>query len=181
MAIDKVVAPLLRVPVFVGLKPLQIIEIAHQAERIKFQRGGIIIEAGKPGDGAYLIVSGDAEVRPELGSLAQPQPVEPGSLVGELAMLVDHVYGATVIARGRMHCLKITRAAMHEQMRTDPTLAEHFVRLINDRLTQVAAEMRNIDRKLAVREGTAADVSTTGLQAAASIALPYPTATGTRG
>ena len=30
MAIDKLIAPLLRVPLFAGLKPLQITEIARQ-------------------------------------------------------------------------------------------------------------------------------------------------------
>jgi hypothetical protein len=35
MAIDRVVAPLLRVPLFAGLKPLQITEIARQAEKLR--------------------------------------------------------------------------------------------------------------------------------------------------
>src|SRR6185436_8542068 len=54
MAIDRLVAPLLRVPLFAGLKPLQLTELARQAERVKFQRGDVITKAGEPGDGAYL-------------------------------------------------------------------------------------------------------------------------------
>ncbi len=125
MAIDKVIAPLLRVPLFSGLKPLQLTEIARQAERIAFRRGSTITKAGAAGDGAYLIVSGDAVRVPEPRSDVQPMPIEPGSLVGELAMLIDHVYGATVVAEGRVHCLKILRSALHEQMQADPALADH--------------------------------------------------------
>ena len=145
MAIDKLVAPLLRVPLFAGLKPLQLTEIARQAERISFRPGGTITAAGEPGAGAYLIVAGEAV----LVSGDREQALEPGSLVGEIAMLTEHTYGATVMARGRVHALKITRSALHEQMRDDPPLAEHFTRLLAERLTQVAAEMRGIDEMLA--------------------------------
>ena len=61
MAIDRLVAPLLRVPLLAGLKPLQITELARQAERAVFRRGDTITRAGEPADGAYLIVSGMAE------------------------------------------------------------------------------------------------------------------------
>jgi CRP-like cAMP-binding protein len=145
MAIDKLVAPLLRVPLFAGLKPLQLTEIARQAERISFRPGAKITTTGEPGDGAYLIVAGEA-VRV---SGDREQAIEPGSLVGEIAMLTEHIYGATVMARGRVHALKITRSALHEQMRDDPPLAEHFTRLLAERLTQVAAEMHGIDEMLA--------------------------------
>lgn len=144
MAIDKVVAPLLRVPLFAGLKPLQITEIGRQAERISFRPGSTITQAGTQGDGAFLIVSGNA-----MRTDPPPQPVEPGSLVGELAMLTEHAFGATVVAEGRVHALKITRAALHDQMRADQSLADHFTRLLADRLSRVAAEMRSIDQMLA--------------------------------
>ncbi|NJM30699.1 MAG: cyclic nucleotide-binding domain-containing protein [Rhizobiales bacterium] len=148
MAIDKVIAPLLRVPLFAGLRPLQITEIARQAERIAFRRGGVITEAGRPGDGAYLIVSGDAVCKPRPGSAVLPQPVAPGSLVGELAMLVDHVYSATIVAEGRVHCLKLLRAALYAQMEADPALADHLSGALTARLTEVAIEMRRIDSLL---------------------------------
>jgi CRP-like cAMP-binding protein len=145
MAIDKLVAPLLRVPLLTGLKPLQLTEIARQAERITFRPGSTITKAGEAGDGAYLIVSGAAVRVSDDGE----QAIEPGSLVGEIAMLTEHNYGATVMAQGRVLALKIVRSALHEQMREDPRLAEHFSRLLAERLSRVAAEMRGIDEVLA--------------------------------
>jgi CRP-like cAMP-binding protein len=53
MAIDRLVAPLLRVPLLAGLKPLQITELARQAERVVFRRGDTITRAGEPADGAF--------------------------------------------------------------------------------------------------------------------------------
>ncbi|MBX9591358.1 MAG: cyclic nucleotide-binding domain-containing protein [Hyphomonadaceae bacterium] len=149
MAIEHVIAPLLRVPLFADLGPEQLAEIARQAERIAFRRGSTITKAGTPGDGACLIVSGDAVRLPDAGSRAAPQPIEPGSLIGELAMLVEHTYGATVVAQGRVHCLKITRAALHEQMEADPSLADHLLGILTARLTQVAEDMHRLDSVLA--------------------------------
>jgi CRP-like cAMP-binding protein len=149
MLMDKIVLPLLGVPLFQGLKPLQITEIARQAERIRFRRGDVITEAGARGDGAYLIVAGHAERVPGDGTEAGAEPVDPGSLVGELAMLVEHDYRATVVARDRVHCLKITRAAIYSQMLDDPGLAEHLQGQLTTRLRKMAEDLRQIDQLLA--------------------------------
>lgn len=145
MTTDKAVESLLHVPAFAGLKPQQIAEIARHTKRLKFLRGDIITRSGQFGDGAYLIVSGPAEQVIGHGAGAQKQPVEPGSLIGEMAMLIEHVYGSTVIAGDWVYCLKITRSAMHAQMVGDPSLAEHFERRVTDRLLQVMEELRKIE------------------------------------
>jgi CRP-like cAMP-binding protein len=100
---------LLRVPLFAGLKPLQLTELARQAERVKFQRGDVITKAGEPGDGAYLIVSGLAEhvEPPDLEAAAGTHRA--GSLIGEMAMLVEHD-NALDSLRAMRALLKITRA-----------------------------------------------------------------------
>jgi len=149
MGMDKLVAPLLRVPLFVGLRPLQLTELARQAERVKFHRGHVITEAGRSGDAAFLIASGAAGRIEPAGSDGEVEPIEPGSLVGEMAMLVEHVYRATVIACDRVLCLKITRAAVHAQMAEDAALARHFERRIRERLARVAKDLRQIDGVLA--------------------------------
>jgi CRP-like cAMP-binding protein len=147
MPIDTVVAPLLRVPLFAGLEPAQLSQIARHAERIRFRSGGVIIRAGEAGDAAYLIVSGRADRMPDAVSRVR-EPVEPGSLLGEMAMLVEHIYGATVVAADAVRCLKISRTAMHAQMRNDPTLAEHLQQRITQRLLGLAHELRAIDQAI---------------------------------
>ena len=110
MAIDKVIAPLLRVPLFCRLEAAA--ADGDRAPGRAHRLSGAAAPSPKraqPGDGAYLIVSGEAVRMPESRSRAA-EPIEPGSLVGELAMLIDHVYGATVVAEGRVHCLKIMRS-----------------------------------------------------------------------
>jgi CRP-like cAMP-binding protein len=149
MAIDQVLASLLRVPVFSGLKPLQITEMGRRAQRCAFGRGETIIEAGKAGEAAYLVLSGDAALKTGPGRWAALDPVEPGSLLGELAMFVDHTYSVTVVAQGWVDCLKLERYSLHAQMREDPDMADRLAQVIRDRLTRAASQLREVDELLA--------------------------------
>jgi CRP-like cAMP-binding protein len=149
-ASDSFVAPLLRVPVFQDLTERQLIEIARKAERVMFRIGQPVIKAGDAGDGAYLIIVGDAERR-EPGLSVEQSYVETGSLVGEMAMLVDTEYSTTVIAKSAIRALKITRAALYAQMERDPDLAAHFVAKVASRLRAFTEELRRIEAGLDVQ------------------------------
>jgi CRP-like cAMP-binding protein len=155
MAIDALVAPLLKVSLFHGLRPLQISEIARRAERLVFRPGQQIVTAGAEGDCAYVIVSGTAvrTLSPEAGTLAEI--IQPGSLLGEMAMLVETEYSSTIVAETPVRALKLTRASMYQQMATDPALAEHLVAKISSRLKSLAAELRAIDDRLAAEDDQA--------------------------
>lgn len=149
MTVDALVKPLLRLEIFQGLRPLQITEIARRAERIVFRDGQVIVHSGTPGDGAYVVVSGEALCLTRAGARPGPEPIQPGSLIGELAMLIEHDYAITVVARGTVRALKLTREAMHDQMRDDTVLAGHISDKITGRLAMLAAELRKIDGRLA--------------------------------
>jgi CRP-like cAMP-binding protein len=149
MAIDLVLESLRRVPLFAGLTSEQIAEVGRGAQRRAFRKGEVIAAAGEPGDGAYLILLGDAVSRTGRdGARGTTKPVDPGSLVGELAMLVEHNYGTTVVAQGWVDCLKLERSMLHDQMRTDPGIAERIAEAIRGRLTLVAAELQVVDQLL---------------------------------
>jgi CRP/FNR family transcriptional regulator, cyclic AMP receptor protein len=151
MSIDATVALLQRVPIFARLSPAQITEIARVTEQTKFRSGHHIIEAGESGEAAYVLLSGDAE-----RAAAPGQLLPPGSLIGELAMLIDSAYPVTIVAKGRVVCLKITRPAMHGLMLSDPSLAEALSQHITDRLRKAANGLMRIDRLLAKNDAASA-------------------------
>jgi CRP-like cAMP-binding protein len=149
MAVDQIVSALSRVPLFAGLQPLQIAEIGRRARRCAFGRGGFITRAGEPADGAYLILSGEAHCEADAGKRGPPELVAPGSLVGELAMFIEHSYGVTVIAQDWVDCLRLERATLAEQMRRDPDIADRIADVIRGRLALAASELQIVDRLLA--------------------------------
>jgi signal-transduction protein with cAMP-binding, CBS, and nucleotidyltransferase domain len=144
----KLVRPLLDVPLFAGLRPLQITEIARHADRIKFRPGSVIVSAGQALDGAYLIVEGQAEFRTATESWVPPACIEAGSLIGEVAMFVEYTAPSTVAAVERVNCMIFTRAAMLAQMEDEPTVAQHFESIYAERLNLAAVELREIDTLL---------------------------------
>lgn len=149
MAIDALVAPLLKIALFQGLRPLQISEIARRAERIVFRPGQTLVQIDTAADAAYVIVSGIA-VRtqgPDLG--ATPEPIPVGSLIAEMGMLVETEHSSTIVAETPVRALRITREAMFEQMAEDAALADHLVAKITGRLQSLAVELRRIDACLA--------------------------------
>lgn len=150
MSMDAVSAHLVRLEIFNGLKPLQITEIARHAERVVFKPGQLLIEDNRHGDAAIIVVGGEAaRIKAPMSPAEHDEPIEPGSLLGEMAMLIETDYSSTVIARSSVRALRLTRDAMLSMMLEDPTLAEHLVGKVARRLHSIAAELRKIDVVLA--------------------------------
>ena len=163
-------AHLARLEIFQGLEPGQLAAIARTAARIVYKTGQLLIADGEPGDAAVLVINGEAIRTKGQSSSSQQEVVEPGSLLGEMAMLIETDYSSTVVAVGTVRALRIPRAAMLELMLADPSLADHFIMRINGRLKRLAGELRTIDSKLA-------GVLDEAAMAAMPAALPAPEAT----
>jgi CRP-like cAMP-binding protein len=149
MAIDALVKPFLALPLFRGLKPIQLTEIVRCADRIVYQPGEALIEEDQSGDAAIIIISGEAIRLHQSDESSQPEPVIEGSMLGELAMLVETIYTSTVIARSTVRALRITRTDMHALMQQDLSLAEHMTSQITARLKRLALELQSVDDALA--------------------------------
>ena len=146
MSMDAVSAHLVRLEIFHGLKPLQITEIARHAERVVYKPGQALIEDGKAGDAAIIVVGGDAiRTKAPMARTEEEEPIEAGSMLGEMSMLIETDYSSTVVARSTVRALRITRDAMLTVMLEDPSLAEHLVAKVARRLHDIAAELRKID------------------------------------
>lgn len=149
MAIDALVKPLLRLPLFQGLKPLQLTEIVRRAGRIVYKPGDILIAEDQIGDAAIVIVSGEALRMTGEDDGAPADTVPEGSMIAELAMLVETVHASTIVARTPIRALKISREEMHAQMADDAHLADHMMTRIAGRLTELMREIQAIDGALA--------------------------------
>lgn len=143
MVATALTAPLRNIELFQGLSAMQISEIARMADRVVFKPGQVIVRRDEPADSAFVIVAGEA-MRVEGPAYRGDAAVVPaGSLVGEMAMLVETEHSATIVAATAVRALKINRERLLAQMSEDPTLADHFVEHITGRLQRVADEMRS--------------------------------------
>jgi CRP/FNR family cyclic AMP-dependent transcriptional regulator len=152
MTSDHIVRALARLPLFKGLTMTQLNAIARRADHVLFHPGAVILEENTEGDAAILIIAGDA-VRVSGSELkARLEPIPPGSLLGETAMLVEATFGSTVVARNHVRALRIGRTELHAQMLDDPLIADTLVQNIAQRLSRLANELRQVDALLAESE-----------------------------
>jgi CRP-like cAMP-binding protein len=107
-------------PLFARLSRSALQKIARATTDIEAEPGTVLIEAGRPGQGMFVLIKGKVEVqmrgrRAELG---------PGDFFGEIALLrPDAVRTARVVAKTRVHCLAIDRASFSEILTAHPQLA----------------------------------------------------------
>lgn len=148
MSINALIVPLLGVPLFQDLKPLQLKAIALRTERALIAPGVALITKGVPVDAASLIVDGTARIQDSDYS-GDDAEIGPGDIVAEMAMLVETVPGSTIVSESYMNVLTFTRADMHELMDADPEIAGHFVEALRLRLREVADVLRDVDDALA--------------------------------
>ena len=146
MVPDALLTPLVRVPLFNGLTKSQLQALADSAERIAIDGGKTIIVEDQAGDAAYLLVKGRASRLDGVGRPTEPLPL--GTMVGEMAMLIETTHTATIVAIEPIKALKFTRAAMLEVMHADPEIAAHFITKLTVRLQVLADELRAVDEGL---------------------------------
>lgn len=152
MAFDTLVQPLRNLALFQGLSAAQLTEIARRAERVVYRAGDRIITEDATADAAIIIVAGEAH-RTSGPDLDEVEVLPVGALLGEMGMLVETTHTSTVVAVSAVRALRIQRAELMAQMARDQSLAEHFVRLVTERLHEIAEAMRAVDRGLAFALG----------------------------
>ncbi|MFT3732650.1 MAG: cyclic nucleotide-binding domain-containing protein [Hyphomicrobium sp.] len=147
MAIDALVQPLLALPIFRGLTPLQLTEIVRRAERIIYRPGDALTTENEMSDAAIIIISGSCLRVDDSGDPSQKsrgEIVPEGAMIAELAMLIDFPHTSTIIAQGAVKALRLTREKTLEFMQEEPDLAEHFCAIITARLKLLANDLKAI-------------------------------------
>ncbi len=106
--LDSKIELLQNVPLFIGLSEEQLSAIADASQKTFFEAGDNLITEGETGDTAYLILTGKAGCpKFENGELLE-QDLWPGTLIGEIAMLVETIHNVSVTAKERLRALAIT-------------------------------------------------------------------------
>lgn len=134
-------------PLFEGLTPRQLAAIVDIARKAFFEPGDSLIRANRSGDTAFVIMTGLARCLAPTG--ATISQVGPGTLVGELAILVETTHSFTVEAMERLRALAIHRQALQRVMKQDTLIASTISDNLVLRLRAVARELRTVDALLA--------------------------------
>lgn len=143
MSIKEEVEILRNIPLFAKLEPAKLKLLAFTSERLTFEPGQPIFQQGDPGDAAYIVIEGEADV---LINTAKG-PVKVASLgrnaiVGEIAILCDVPRTATVTAKDKTVTLKINKETFFRLVTEFPQMAVEIMRELARRLEKTNEQLR---------------------------------------
>ena len=100
MTLQQDVDVLRRIPLFAKIEPARLKLLAFTSEHVEFQPGEPVCRQGEPGDSAYIVLDGAADVvvQSERGPMTVAH-IGRNDIVGEIAILCDVPRTATVLAK----------------------------------------------------------------------------------
>ena len=149
-----------RVPYFAEIEPAKLKLLAFMSERVAFDPGKRLFRQGDPGDAAYLIIAGEAEVSAETptGPLVLAT-LGANEIVGEMAILGNVPRAATVSAKGRLITLRISKEPFMRMVREFPSMAVAMMQELAERLAATNNQLSSAQaevRRLREQSGIAA-------------------------
>ncbi|HDZ74213.1 MAG TPA: cyclic nucleotide-binding domain-containing protein [Aurantimonas coralicida] len=144
------------VPIFAGIEPSRLKLIAFTADSIAYRAGQALVRQGQPGDAAYVLVEGKAEVSVETESGDYVvATLGPGDVVGEISILCDTPRTATVTASTDVSALRVRKDSFLQLLRQFPEIAAEVMRSLAERLTHTNEELVRARNLAASRDGEA--------------------------
>jgi CRP/FNR family transcriptional regulator, cyclic AMP receptor protein len=140
-----------RVPYFAEIEPAKLKLLAFMSERVAFDAGMRLFRQGDPGDAAYVIIDGEAEVVAETpaGQLVLAT-LGANEIVGEMAILGNVPRSATVRAKNRLVTLRISKEPFMRMVREFPSMAVSIMQELSERLAstnnQLGATLAEVKR-----------------------------------
>ncbi|MDE2383654.1 MAG: cyclic nucleotide-binding domain-containing protein [Alphaproteobacteria bacterium] len=128
-----------QIPLFRDCDPVALQILAFAAERQEFASGEDIITKGKKARAAFLILNGQAKLRDEGEDLGL---AEPGSMLGEVAMLRAGTYAITATASGPVETVRLSHELFIRVAKEYPDFGRAVMRNLGDKL---AGHLRELD------------------------------------
>ena len=136
------VQTLRQVPLFSRVAPAKLKLLAFASDRVSYRTGEEIFHQGDPGDAAYVILAGKADILAD----SDQGPIKVAELnyntiVGEIAILCDIARTATVKATMPIEALRIRKDVFLKLIADYPEMAIEIMRVLADRLNRTTTEL----------------------------------------
>lgn len=129
---------------------IDIIELTRSAPDRRVPDGEAVIVEGERTGSLVVLVDGVLEVRRRGRAVVQMS--EPGTVVGELGLLLDTVASADVVAVGE--CVVRRMDDAERTFAENPAFARHLATVLANRLWQISTYLSDVQAQYADREDT---------------------------
>ncbi|MGQ0654716.1 MAG: cyclic nucleotide-binding domain-containing protein [Betaproteobacteria bacterium] len=142
MSLEQEVELIRQFPIFSKIQPAMQKLLCFSAERLTYDAGQVMFNAGDPGDAAYIVIDGSVEI-------SVPTPSGPivvntlgrNDIIGEIAIFGDVPRTATAKAMGKLETLKISKELFIKVVRENPDAAIELIRILASRLANTTTQL----------------------------------------
>jgi CRP/FNR family transcriptional regulator, cyclic AMP receptor protein len=154
MSLTEDVEVLRNIPLFAKVTPAKLKLLEFTSERLEYPTGEVLFRQGDPGDAAYVILEGEAEIVVD----TDHGPVKVATLgkndiVGEIAILCGVPRTATVVAHGDLEILRVSKEGFFHLVTQFPQVGVEVMSALAaklDRTTQALTAARAKERRKAL-------------------------------
>jgi CRP-like cAMP-binding protein len=129
---------------------LDVLDLTASSPDLVLADGEVVIREGERTGALIVLVDGQLEVRRR--GITVVRMDEPGTIVGELGLLLDMVASADVVADGR--CVVRRMDDAEQTFANNPEFARHLATLLADRLWQISTYLTDLQHQYADRDDT---------------------------
>jgi CRP/FNR family cyclic AMP-dependent transcriptional regulator len=146
MALGRAARAIVDHPFFAGMDELEIDCLIGAAEILRFEAGETLFHRGDPGDSVLLVLSGRAAAEFQRSSreLVVMNVVEPGELVGEMAVLEGTTRSASVTALEPCEVLAIPQVDFLALLVNHPGVAIRMLGTVSERLRSLTEKVSEL-------------------------------------
>ncbi|MCS6778357.1 MAG: cyclic nucleotide-binding domain-containing protein [Geminicoccaceae bacterium] len=153
MSLQRDLEALRAIPLFAKVEPARLKLLAFTSEHIDYEPGEIVCRQGEPGDAAYILLEGSADVLVDTPSgRVKVATLGKNEIVGEIAILCDVPRTATVVAATRLHTLKIAKDGFLNLVTQFPHVAVEIMSELAARLHATTQRLTQVSLRLAELE-----------------------------
>ena len=142
MSLEQEVELIRQFPIFSKIQPAMQKLLCFSSERLTYDAGQVMFNAGDAGDAAYIIIEGSVEI-------SVPTPSGPiivntlgkNEILGEIAIFGDVPRTATAKAISRLETLKISKDMFVKVIRENPDAAIELIKILAGRLANTTSQL----------------------------------------
>ncbi len=149
MTLQQDVDVLRKIPLFAKIEPARLKLLAFTSEHVEFRPGEAVCRQGDPGDSAYIVLEGDADVVVEAeGGPMTVATIGRHDIVGEIAILCDVPRTATVLATSPLVALRVSKDGFFNLVTQFPLVGVEVMHELASRLLQTTQRLTETSRRL---------------------------------
>ncbi|HEX9395460.1 MAG TPA: cyclic nucleotide-binding domain-containing protein [Burkholderiales bacterium] len=142
MSLEQEIELIRQFPIFSKIQPAMQKLLCFTAERLTYDAGQVMFNAGDAADAAYIIIEGSVEI-------SVPTPAGPivvntlgrNDILGEIAIFGDVPRTATAKALVRVETLKISKEMFIKVIRENPDAAIELIKILAARLANTTNQL----------------------------------------